>query len=138
MNSGTHLQRLVFGLLLAGFAVYCDNATLGNSRRYYQEALWNFALVLAFLIELRPTLRRKRAVLLALALFCSHCVVMYFKRDIFPFSSSLIVFLAALLEFVVLMIVYLRLCQAIDPEGPFGLTPAEKEARETRKRLRLT
>jgi hypothetical protein len=138
MNSGTHLQRLVFGLLLAGFAVYCDNATLGNSRRYYQEALWNFALVLAFLIELRPTLRRKRAVLLALALFCSHCVVMYFKRDIFPFSSSLIVFLAALLEFVVLMIVYLRLCQAIYPEGPFGLTPAEKEARETRKRLRLT
>jgi hypothetical protein len=63
---------------------------------------------------------------------------MYFKRDIFPFSSSLIVFLAALLELVVLMIVYLRLCQAIDPEGPFGLTQAENEARETMKRLRLT
>ena len=138
MNSGTHLQRLIFGLLLAGFALYCDKATLGNSRSYYQEALWNFALVFAFLIELRPTLRRTRPALLAIALFCAHCIVMYFKRGIFPFDSSLIMMLAALLEGVVLFIVYLRLCQAIDPEGPFGMTAAEKEAREKRKRLRLT
>jgi uncharacterized membrane protein len=132
MSSGTHLQRWIFGLFAAMFALYCDKASLGNSRGHYQEALWNLVLVGEFLIELRPTLRRKRAALLALSLFCFHCLVMYLKRDAFPLDSSLILIFCALIECVILMFVYLRLCQSIDPQGPFGLTSAEKEARKNR------
>jgi hypothetical protein len=132
MTSGTHLQRWTLGLLAAMLALYCDNASLGNSRGHYQEALWNLVLVGEFLVELRPTLRRTRASLLALSLFGIHCLIMYLKRDAFPFDSSLELMLCALVECVILMFVYLRLCQSIDPEGPFGLTIAEKEARKNR------
>jgi hypothetical protein len=132
MSSGTHLQRWIFGLFAAIFALYCDKASLGNSRGHYQEVLWNLVLVGEFLIELRPTLRRTRAAFLALSLFGFHGLVMYLKRDAFPLDSSLILIFCALVECVILMFVYLRLCQSIDPEGPFGLTSAEKEARENR------
>jgi hypothetical protein len=132
MSSGTHLQRWIFGLFAAMFALYCDKASLGNSRGHYQEALWNLVLVGAFLIELRPTLRRTRAALIAVSLFGLHCLVMYLKRDAFPLDSSLILFFGALVECVILTVVYLRLCQSIDPQGPFGLTSAEKEARKNR------
>lgn len=138
MNSGTRLSRLIVGSMLAGFALYCDHASLGNSRSMYQEMLWNLTLVFAFLVELRITLRRVKPALLAFALFCAHCIVLYSKRDIFPFNSSLTVILAASLEGVVLLVVYLRLCQAIDPEGPFGMTSAEKEAMRNRKQVRFT
>ena len=112
-------------------ALYCDNASLGNSRGHYQEALWNIVLVGEFLIEARPTLRRTRAALLALSLFGFHCLVMYLC-DAFPLDSSLILIFCAMVECVILMFVYLRLCQSIDPKGPFGLTSAEKEARKNR------
>lgn len=136
MNSGTHVQRWVFGLLVAPFALYCDKASLGTSRSLYQQALWNLVLVGAFLIELRPTLRRTRAAWIALALFCLHCLAMYRYRDAFPFDSSLLLMLCAILEYVIFMIVYLRLCQSVDPHGPFGLTAAEKEGR-SKRRVRL-
>src|SRR5271169_6064952 len=115
MSSGTHLQRWIFGLFVAMFALYCDNASLGNSRGHYQEALWNLVLVGEFLIELRPTLRRTRAALLALSLFGFHCLVMYLKRDAFPFHSSLILIFCAVVECFILTFLYLRLCQSIDP-----------------------
>jgi hypothetical protein len=131
MSSGTYLQRWIFGLFAAMFALYCDKASLGNSRGHYQETLWNLVLVGEFLVELRPTLRRTRAALLALSLFGFLCLVMYLKRDAFPLDSSLILILCALVECLILMFVYL-LCQSIDPQGPFGLTSAEKEARKNR------
>jgi hypothetical protein len=137
MSSGTHLQRWIFGLFVAMLALYCDKASLGDSRGHYQEALWTLVLVGEFLIELRPTLRRTRAALLALSLFGFHCLVMYLKRDTFPVDSSLALILYALVELVILMFVYLRLCQSIDPQGPFGLTSAEKEARKKRAGVRL-
>ena len=137
MSSGTHLQRWIFGLFVAMFAFYCDKASLGNSRGHYQVALWNLVLVGVFLIELRPTLRRTRAALLALSLFGFHCLVMYLKRNAFPLDSSLILIFYALVEFLILMFVYVRLCQSIDPQGPFGLTSAEKEARKNRGPVRL-
>lgn len=137
MNSGTHLQRWIFALLAAAFALYCDNASLGDSKIYYQVALWNLVLVSEFLIEIRRTLRRTRAASIALALFCLHCLLMYWIRNAFPFHSSLALVMCALLECVLFAIVYLRLCQSIDPKGPFGMTAAEKEARK-KKRLRLS
>lgn len=132
MYSGTHLERWVFGLLIAAFALYCDKASIGASRSLYQQVLWNLVLVGESLIELRPTLRRKRAACIALALCSLHCLAMYRYRNAFPFDSSLLLMLCAMFECVILMIVYLGLCQSVDPEGPFGLTAAEKEARSKR------
>jgi hypothetical protein len=132
MSSGTHLQRWVFGLFAALLAFYCDKASLGNSRGHYQEILWSLVLVGEFLIELRPTLRRTKAALLAMSLFGLHCLVMFLERDAFPLDSSLVLIFCALGEFMILMIVYVRLCQSIDPQGPFGLTNAERESRKSR------
>ena len=64
--------------------------------------------------------------------FGFHGLVIYLKRDAFPFDSSLILIFCALVECVIVMLMYLRLCQSIDPEGLFGLTSAEKEARKNR------
>jgi hypothetical protein len=136
VNSGTHLQRWVFGLLVAAFALYCDKASLGTSRSLCQQILWNLVVVGEFLIELRPTLRRTRAACIALAMFCLHCLAMYRYRAAFPFDSSLILMLCAIVECVMFMIVYLRLCQCVDPQGPFGLSAAEEEAR-SKRRVRL-
>ena len=128
-TSGTHLQRWVLGTILAAFALYCDKASLGESRGNYQQALWTLMVVGGFLVELRRTLRTRPA-LLTLCLLSLHFFVMYLKRDAFPFHSSLFVISGALLELVVLVIVYVRVCQSIDPQGPFGLTEAEKQSRK--------
>ncbi len=130
------MQRWIFGGVGAALALYFDNASLGSSRSYYQEALWTFVLVGAFFVELRRTLKRMKAVSLALLLLCLHFYVMHLKRDAFPFHSSLFVMLCAMTELVFLAIVYIRLCQLIDPEGPFGLSEAEKLARK-RTKIRL-
>jgi hypothetical protein len=130
LTNGTHLQRWVLGAILAVFALYCDKASLGDSRGDYQQALWSLLVVGGFLVELRRTLRRARPALLALCLLSLHFFVMYLKRDAFPFHSSLFVIFWALVELVVLVIVYIRACQSIDPKGPFGLTEAEKQARK--------
>lgn len=137
MASGTRLQRWILGGAIAALALYCDNASLGSSRSYYQEALWTLILVGAFLVELRKTLSRIRAACLASLLLCLHFYFIYLKQDAFPFHSSLFVILCASIEFAILVILYLRLCQAIDPDGPFGLTEAEKVRRRV-STIRLT
>ena len=130
MASGTRPQRMLLAVILAIFALYCDKASLGASRGHFQEALWTVSVVALFLIELRRTLTRARPIVLALFLLCLHVYIMYLKRDAFPFDSSLVMLLCALLESVLLGFVYVRLCQSIDPSGPFGLTEAEKQARK--------
>jgi hypothetical protein len=135
MVSGTRFQRILLGVTFAIFALYCDNASLGASRAHFQEALWTSLIVAEFAVELRRTLKRARPALLALSLLFIHFYFMYSIRDRLPFNSSLVIFLLALLEFGVFTVVYLRLCQAINPNGPFGLTAAEKERKKNIVRL---
>lgn len=81
-------------------------------------------------MELRRTLLRYRQALIGLALLIVHFYVMYVERDIFPLESGFLFILGMLFEAFVLTVVYVRLGQSIDPQGPFGMTEAEKRKRE--------
>jgi hypothetical protein len=128
--SGTRSQRIVFAAVCGIVALYCDNGSLGTERGYFQQGLWTFTFVGLFLIQLRRTLQRARATTLALILFSLHCYALYIYRNSFPFHSSLPVVLGGFFESFVFSIVYVRLCQTIDPSGPFGMTESEKQARK--------
>jgi uncharacterized membrane protein len=135
MVSGTRFQRIVLGVSFAIFALYCDNASLGANRGHFQEILWTLLVLALFAVQLRRTLTRARPILLALSLLFIHLYFMYSIRDRFPFNSSLVILFFALLESIVFAFVYLRLCQSIDPNGPFGLTDSEKERKKNIVRL---
>ena len=128
--SGSRSQRMVLATVLGILALYCEKSSLGTELAYFQQGLWTLTLVGLFLIHLRRTLQRARAATLALILFGFHCYALYRYRNSFPFHSSLTVVLAACVETAVFGLVYIRLCQAIDPSGPFGMTESEKQARK--------
>ena len=131
MNGGTHFQRIALGAILGLFAIYCDHAHFGFNLSLWQQALWTFTVIGSFLIELRRTLVRLRPALLAFVFLSVHIYWMYVKRGAFPFHPTLTVILCAYLETLVVGVAYIRLCQSIDPAGPFGLTAAEKLARKS-------
>ena len=86
-------------------------------------------------IEARPVLQRTRLRYLSLLFLLIHTWIVYSVWvNKLPYESSLTVLFLALLEYLVLMIVMLRLGQEVDPKGPLGLTEAERQAR-TKPRL---
>jgi hypothetical protein len=64
-----------------------------------------------------------------------HAYGMFFFWHLFPFDSSFTILIVTVIETIVVGLVYIRTCQSIDPEGPFGPTDAEKHAHKSRPRI---
>ena len=128
--SGTHFQRVLLAIFLGGFALFCDHAAPEANRAIIQEFLLTVTVFAWLFVELRRTLLRRRQALLAVMFLVAHCYGLYLKRSVFPFESSLSVIIIAVVEAIALGLVYIRLGQSIDPQGPFGLSDAEKKLRQ--------
>jgi hypothetical protein len=61
------------------------------------------------------------------------CIVYLVWVNKLPYHSSLTVVFFMLAEYLVLFVALLRIGQEVDPEGPLGLTEAERQARTVRQ-----
>lgn len=127
-NFGKHALRIVIGGVAGLGAIYIDNAAAQIERPLLQMALWTFILFAYSITELQSSIRRRAQFYIALALCGLHFLFLVLMRNIFPFQNSLFIFAGALPEGLVLVSLYARVGQALDPTGPFGLT--EKEQRD--------
>jgi hypothetical protein len=130
VRTGTHLQRIALGIFCAAVGLYCDNAAPQQQRPLIQAILWSFTVFALLVVELRRTLLRKRQVYIGLVLVTAHFYFLSFQWKRLPFESSFSILLLALLESILIGLIYIRLGQSLDPEGPFGLTEEEKARRE--------
>jgi len=135
MASGTRLQRVLFAIPLGVVALYCDLGAPQGDRALLQAGLLTFGVFGLLVIELRRTLLRWRQALVGTTLLAAHLYVLQIEWHKFPFESSFSVIILFLLEAAVIGLIYIRACQSLDPEGPFGMTEDEKRIRQRRPRL---
>jgi hypothetical protein len=126
IRTGTRFQRIVLGILGAILALYCDQLAPQPQRPLIQAILWTFLVFAILIVELRNTLRRPRQLSIGLVLVAGHFYLLHFAWKSLPFRSSLSVMLLALLESVLIGLIYIRAGQSLDPEGPLGLSEEER------------
>jgi hypothetical protein len=127
--TGTRLQRIAWAIALVALIVYSDSAPSVPKQILRQQFVWTTGVIGIFLIQLRRTLLRFRQAMIGLLLLVIHLFGMYIERALFPFKSGLTIIVGIAAETMILTLVYLRLGQTVDPEGPFGPTPEEKKTR---------
>jgi hypothetical protein len=135
--SGTRPQRLTLAAILGVFLLWADHATSNQQSAFIQAAVWTVGVFGAFIIELRKLLIRPRMRYLFMTLIPVHVGILYLSKGRLPFKSGLTIILLITVEFMVLMITYLRVGQELDPKGPLGLTDKERQLRSSPRRMRL-
>jgi|BarGraIncu00222A_1022003.scaffolds.fasta_scaffold168081_1 hypothetical protein len=133
--TGTRTQRILWALIIGGTALYCDKKAPAIDRATIQVLVWTLGVFSLLFIELRKTLQRPKQLLIAILLVAVHAYGMFFFWHLFPFDSSFTILIVTVIETIVVGLVYIRTCQSIDPEGPFGPTDAEKHAHKSRPRI---
>jgi hypothetical protein len=134
ITTGTRTQRAIWAIVIMGMALYCDRAPAAD-RASIQAFIWTFGLFSLLFIELRKTLLRPRQALIAVLLMAVHLYGIYAVWHAFPFESFFTIIIGIVVETICIGVVYIRLGQSIDPEGPFGLSEAEKQARRLRPQI---
>jgi hypothetical protein len=133
LYSGTRAKRLIFGACFAGVALYCDHGAPQGQRALIQAGLWWAAPIVLLVIEARGVLERPRLRHLSMIFALIHtCIVYSVWVKKLPYDSSLTVLFFILVEYLMLFVALLRIGQEVDPEGPLGLTEAERQARTIR------
>ncbi len=62
-----------------------------------------------------------------------HFIVLGWFANWFPLTNMLVGFAGAGIEITVLIFLYVRIGQSVDPKGPYGLTDAEIEQRRKKQ-----
>ena len=135
LNSGTRLQRILVGASLGLLAIYCDTIAHERDRALLQAFLLSAGILALLLVELRWTLTRWRQALVFVVLFGFHFYLLHLEWHRFPFDSSLSVIFLMLAETILFGLVYIRVCQSFDPQGPFGPTDEERKLRRMHPHL---
>jgi len=126
------LMRLVFVVVFAVSALYTDNLANQAERSRLQIVIWTVILFANLVMELRESLRRPKQAYVGLGVGMLHFLVIYLIRNLFPLQTSLLILVWLLPESVVLVFIYGRIGQSMDPTGPFGLTDEERRNRDAR------
>jgi hypothetical protein len=108
---------------------YFERKTSGQQRSFIQIAIWSLAVCAELYIELGFSLKRKKRSIIGCTVLVVHFITIYFLRGYFPLPALAIV-IGVFAEILILAVVYLRLCQSFDPNGPYGLSEAERKVRE--------
>jgi hypothetical protein len=124
---------LLLGVIAGLSALIIDNGLSGGKLALAQMILWT-VIVFAFVaLEVAKSLLRPRQLCVALALVTLHVICVLKFRHFFPLDNMLVGFIGIALEAVILIFLYARIGQSIDPQGPFGLSEAESNARRIRR-----
>ena len=124
--SGARTQRTILAIVLVGVEIYSEHLSTQKDQALSQAIIWTIGVFGLFLIHLGKTLERPRLRLLALILAAAHFYLVHSLSRRLPFKSFLALLILIAAESMFLVILYTRGGQSIDPNGPFGLTEAEK------------
>jgi succinate-acetate transporter protein len=136
-SSRKRRTRLFLAVLWAAVAIYADNYTKGTEKAHIQMFLWTYIVFALLIIEFRETLKRRAQLNIGLTLLFLHFVLLYLVRGELPKSSSLTILFYALVEGVVVAVLYIRIGQSLDPIGPFGPKRIDKRLAEREEKRRL-
>jgi hypothetical protein len=129
-----HIPRLSLGAFFAIVGIYADNRTTGAEKSLIQMSTLTIIFFAFFVFEQHDNLKRSNLRDIALTIGVLHLALLYELRSNFPLSNTLALIPPLLIESLVVILLYTRLGQALDPEGPFGLTEAERRERTTQRR----
>ena len=121
--------RILIGGVAGLGALYIDKVAQQSNRAFLQMALWSLVLLALFFAQFRESLKRPIQGYIAFALALVHVLFLVLIRRLFPFDTSLGMLIGLLPESIILTFLYARLGQALDPNGPFGLTEEERRQR---------
>lgn len=122
-----HRARIVLGIISAAGALYIDKGANPDERAILQMALWTFLLFAFSIAELRESLKRRIQKYIAVGLGTLHILLMLAIRNVFPLQSSLLILVGLIPETSILVSLYARIGQSLDPTGPFGPTEEEQK-----------
>ena len=95
--------------------------------------LWTVLLFAFMLSQIHKSLKRPIQLLIAIAIVALHlCLLTIFKGS-FPLSNMIVGFVGMAVEGVILIFLYARIGQSLDPKGPFGMTEVERDARKLKR-----
>jgi hypothetical protein len=130
MTFSKRFLRLSLGSVSGLAALLIEKCLTGNKLAFAQMTLWT-VLVFGFMaIQFDASLLRPRQFYVALSLVVLHIVALIRLADRFPLNNMVAGLIWIGVEIVILGLLYIRIGQAVDPEGPFG--PSDAEIRERR------
>jgi hypothetical protein len=135
MTTEKSKSRLLVVLIVVGgiFGIIVDNGLEGEKRALAQMVLWTVLLFAFVLIQIGKSLKRPIQLLIAVALLGMHVCLLVLFRNSFPLSNMIVGFVGMAVEAVILIFLYARIGQSLDPKGPFGMTEAERDARAMKR-----
>jgi hypothetical protein len=108
----------------------CDIFLTGNRLARTQMVLITIFVFSGIAKEVRRSLLRPRQFCIALVLVIVHIAGLIKLSNYFPLDNVIAGFVTAAAEGIVLLFLYARIGQAIDPKGPYGLTDDELQERK--------
>lgn len=125
MTFSRHRFFLSIGAVAGLAALIINNYLAGERLAFAQMILWTVLVFALVAIQVKNSLWRPRQLCVALALMVLHVVVLTRFADQFPLNNMIVGFVGMGVEVVVLIFLYIRIGQSVDPKGPYGLTDAE-------------
>jgi hypothetical protein len=135
MTIGLRAQRILLAFVLVGLAAYGEHRTTSVDESFWQKLTWTVGVFCLLFIQLKETLRRRIEASIMVTLLGIHLYCISRPWQVFPFRSFISVILGIVAESILVGLIYLRIAQALDPEGPLGPNEREKEARLRRLKL---
>ncbi|WP_419805679.1 hypothetical protein [Terriglobus sp.] len=124
-------QRLLLACIGGLGGLLVDNCLVGSRLAFGQMMLCTVLVFGIVGIQAGKTLLRPRQAGVALALIVLHFLMLVRYAAWFPFTNMIVGILGAGAEAIVLIFLYARIGQAVDPKGPYGLTSC-RNREETR------
>jgi len=121
---------LLLGVIGGLAALAIDDVLKGHQLAIAQMIFWTLLLFAFVTIQVHKSLGRPRQLCVALVLISVHIIVLMRLRNYFPLHDLTVSFIGIPVA-VILIFLYARVGQSVDPQGPFGLTEAEIRARKS-------
>lgn len=120
---------LLLGSVVGVAGLLIDNSLNGSKLALAQMILYTVLVFGVIGIQVGNSLLRPRQLCVALVLMTMHFILLGRLVKSFPLTNMLVGFGAAGSEILILILLYVRIGQSVDPKGPYGLTDAEIQRR---------
>lgn len=133
MTLSKHHLFLLLGAIGGLVALLINNFFIGDRLAFAQMTLWTVLVFGVVGIQVNKSLWRPRQLSVALALVGLHFIGLFGLANRFPLNNMIVGFIGVGIEIVILIFLYVRIGQTVDPKGPYGLTDAEIHERKIKE-----
>ena len=125
------------GIISGIAATLINNWLVGDRLAFAQMVIWTVLVFGIVAIQANESLWRPKQLCVALALMALHIIGLIKFANHFPLNNMIAGFIGAGFEVIILIFLYVRIGQTVDPKGPYGLTESEiRRRREKSDRFR--